>query len=97
MEILRYAKPAAVVLLLAALAVVIVQNREPVQTHFLLITIEMPLILLLALTAGGGFALGLLAPALMRRSRRIWPRPGAASAFETDPAERPDGEQRTPS
>ena len=36
------------------------QNRNPVQAHFLLITVEMPHILLLILTAGLGFTLGLL-------------------------------------
>lgn len=94
MEFTRYAKPAAVVLLLAALVVVIVQNREPVQTHFLLITIEMPLILLLGLTAGIGFAIGLLMPALVRRSQRIWPRPGSASAFAEDSADHHESDKR---
>lgn len=93
MQISRYLKPAAVVLLLAALVVVIVQNREPVQTRFLLITIEMPQILLLGLTAAVGFALGLLAPAL-RRTSRVWPRPGAASSFAEETAEQPESTQR---
>lgn len=43
-----------------ALAAVTLQNSSPVQTHFLLMTVEMPLVLLLPLTAGLGFALGLL-------------------------------------
>jgi len=38
---------------------VIIQNRAPVQTHFLLVTIEVPNILLLLLTAAGVFALDL--------------------------------------
>jgi uncharacterized integral membrane protein len=49
-----------IVVLVCALGAVIVQNRNPVQTHFLLVTVEMPHILLLLLTAGLGFALGLL-------------------------------------
>lgn len=61
----RYVKP-LVLLLVVALLIVIAQNRAPVQTHFQLITIEMPQILLLALTALAGFAVGLLVPALMR-------------------------------
>ena len=85
MELTRYAKPAALLLTVAVLAGVIVQNRAPVQAHFLLITIEMPLILLLALTASLGAAIGLLAPALLRPSRRTWPRPGAASDFMDEP------------
>lgn len=51
----------AILILVCTLAVVVVQNRSPVQAHFLLITVEMPVILLLLLTAGLGFALGLLA------------------------------------
>lgn len=87
MELSRYAKPAALLLTVALLAAVIVQNRAPVQAHFLLITFEMPLILLLALTAGLGATIGLLAPALLRRSRRTWPRPGAASDFMDEPGD----------
>lgn len=94
MELARYAKPAALLLAVALLAAVIVQNRAPVQTHLLLITIEMPLILLLVLTASLGAAIGLLAPALLRRSRRTWPRPGAASDFMDEPGEGPASRQR---
>lgn len=61
-------KLGAIAIIVAALAMVIAQNRAPVQTHFLLITIEMPLILLLALTALGGFVLGVLV-ALLARAR----------------------------
>ncbi|MBE0425701.1 MAG: DUF1049 domain-containing protein [Nitrospirae bacterium] len=46
--------------LVFALGAVIIQNRAPVRTHFLFITLEMPHILLLLLIAGAGFALGLL-------------------------------------
>lgn len=49
-----------ILILVVVLGIVIIQNRAPVQTRFLLITIEMPQILLLLLTAGAGFALGLL-------------------------------------
>jgi uncharacterized integral membrane protein len=62
-------------LLVAALLIVVLQNRAPVQTQFLLVTLEMPHILLLALTALGGFVVGLVAPALWR-GPRVWPRPG---------------------
>jgi uncharacterized integral membrane protein len=68
MKNLNYGKLAAIVVLLAMLVAVIVQNRAPAQIQFLLVTIEMPLILLLALTACGGFALGMLV-ALLTRSR----------------------------
>ncbi len=76
---IRYVKPIALLLLVVALLIVIAQNRAPVQTHFLLITIEMPQILLLALTALAGFAVGLLVPALVR-PKRIWPRRPADSS-----------------
>ena len=49
------------------LGIVLIQNLEPVKVHFLFITIEMPHILLLLLTAAGGFALGLFT-ALLRRA-----------------------------
>ncbi len=48
-----------ILVLVFALGALILQNRSPVQTHFLLATVEMPHILLLLLTAGLGFALGL--------------------------------------
>ncbi len=76
-----FVKPLVIVLLIAALAIVIAQNRAPVQTHFLLITIEMPQILLLALTALGGFVVGMLVPALIR-PKRVWPRPPADSRHD---------------
>ncbi len=47
-------------IIVVLLGVVIIQNTQAVQTKILLITIEMPLILLLLLTATLGFALGLL-------------------------------------
>jgi len=49
-----------ILVLVFTLGAVIVQNRNPVQVHFLLITVEMPHILLLILTAGLGFTLGVL-------------------------------------
>ncbi len=54
-----------ILVLTCLLAVVVIQNRNQVQTHFLFITIEMPHILLLLLTAGVGFVLGFL----VRRSK----------------------------
>jgi uncharacterized integral membrane protein len=58
---MKKVKAIAILILVCALAVVIFQNRGLVQAHFLLITVEMPVILLLLLTASLGFALGLLA------------------------------------
>lgn len=58
----------AILVLAVVLGAVIVQNRNPVQAHFLMITVEMPQILLLLLSAGLGFILGLLV-ALVSSSR----------------------------
>ena len=65
------AKRLAIWVLVSAPGAVVLQNRDPVQTHFLLITVEMPLILLLLLllTAGLGFALGLPAAFFFNSSR----------------------------
>jgi uncharacterized integral membrane protein len=65
---MKTAKLIGILALVLVLGTVIIQNRAPVQTHFLLITVEMPHILLLLLIAGGGFALGLLV-ALFNRSK----------------------------
>jgi uncharacterized integral membrane protein len=51
----------------AALAAVILQNRAPVSIDFLFISCELPLIVLLGLTALAGFIIGLLCAAL------LWP------------------------
>jgi uncharacterized integral membrane protein len=65
---MKTAKLIGILALVLVLGIVIIQNREPVRTHFLLITVEMPHVLLLLLIAGGGFALGLLV-ALFNRSK----------------------------
>ena len=41
-------------------AILVVQNRDPVATHVLFASIQMPLAILLFLTAATGFALGVL-------------------------------------
>ncbi len=51
---MKTAKIIGILVLVIALGIVIIQNREPVRSRFLFITIEMPHILLLLLTAGGG-------------------------------------------
>ncbi len=57
----KNAKWISIVVLVLLLGTLIFQNSAPIQTHFLMITITMPQILLLALVLGGGFCLGLLA------------------------------------
>jgi uncharacterized integral membrane protein len=47
--------------ILAILVVImVIQNREPVATHLLFATVVMPHAVLLFITAGAGFALGVL-------------------------------------
>lgn len=54
---LRIILTIVIVVLLGAL---IIQNHAPVRAQLLFVAVEMPLILLLALTSGLGFILGLL-------------------------------------
>ena len=58
----------AILILTLTLGALLIQNRAPVQTHFLMVTVEMHQILLLLLTTGGGLALGLLV-ALIAKSK----------------------------
>ena len=57
------------VLLLISLGVVllVIQNTAPVQARFLWMTAEIPAIVLLFVTAVGGFVAGLLAAFLIKR------------------------------
>jgi uncharacterized integral membrane protein len=41
-------------------AIIVVQNREPVVTHVLFATVVMPHAILLFITAAAGFALGVI-------------------------------------
>lgn len=54
---MKKAKLIAILVIVCALVVVILQNRSPVQAHFLFIVVEMPVILLLVLTTALGFVL----------------------------------------
>lgn len=49
-----------------ALVLVVVQNTAPVNARFLWLTTEVPVIVLLFLTAAGGFVSGLLAALLAK-------------------------------
>lgn len=46
--------------IILALILLVVQNTSPLQVRFLWFSAEMPAVLLLLLTAVGGFALGIL-------------------------------------
>ena len=50
-------------------AIVVVQNREPVATHLLFATIVMPHAILLFITACVGFSLGVLVRLSVNRKR----------------------------
>jgi uncharacterized integral membrane protein len=56
-----------ILLISLLLILVVVQNTTPVQARFLWLSAEVPAILLLFLTAAGGFALGLLVALLGKR------------------------------
>jgi uncharacterized integral membrane protein len=47
-------------LLAILVAIIVVQNREPVATHVLFATVMMPHAILLFITAAAGFALGVI-------------------------------------
>jgi len=55
-----------VLVLVVALSALVLQNRAAVQVHFLWLTGEMPVVLLLFLTAAGGFVLGVLTSLLLK-------------------------------
>lgn len=48
------------ILIVVLLGALIIQNHAPVRAQLLFVAVEMPLVLLLALTSGLGFILGLL-------------------------------------
>jgi len=53
-------------LLSIILVLVVVQNTDPIQARFLWLTVEVPAIILLFVTAAGGFVSGLLVALLMK-------------------------------
>ncbi len=67
---MKHAKLIAILILTLALGTLVMQNRQPVKTQFLLTTVEMPLIQLLMLTTGGGFCLGLLVALIDKRKSK---------------------------
>lgn len=63
---MRKAKVVSILILGIALMLLIVQNTTPVTGRFLWYSTEVPAILLLFLTAAGGFILGLLVPLILK-------------------------------
>jgi len=56
----KNAKLIAILVLSVLLGIVVLQNTGKVTTKFLFISVEMPQVMLLLITAGAGFCLGLL-------------------------------------
>lgn len=67
---MKRAKVIAAAILAVLLIIVVVQNRQPVVTHILFITITMPRALLLLVSTLVGFALGLIAASYVAKKRR---------------------------
>jgi uncharacterized integral membrane protein len=59
-SVMRNLKLIAASFLAILVAIIVVQNREPVATHLLFATVVMPHAILLFITAAAGFALGVL-------------------------------------
>jgi uncharacterized integral membrane protein len=70
MGIMRKMKLVVVLALCLALVLVVLQNTDTVHVSFLWLKVEMPAILLLFLTAAGGFFSGLLVALLMKGSAK---------------------------
>lgn len=63
-------KLALLVVLSLALVLLVAQNTAPIQARFLWMAVEVPAIVLLFLTAVGGFVAGLLVALLVKRDAR---------------------------
>lgn len=57
---MKRAKLIAILVIAILLGIVVLQNTGTVETKFLFISVRMPQVLLLLVTAGAGFSLGLL-------------------------------------
>lgn len=68
-SVMRNLKLIAASFLAILVAIVVVQNREPVATHVLFATVVMPHAILLFITAAAGFALGVLLTLLLSTRR----------------------------
>lgn len=63
-------KTIVIMLLTLGIALLALQNQQPVETYFLFFTFEMPQVVLLFLTASAGFSVGLLVALRVGRRRR---------------------------
>lgn len=70
---MKKAKLVLLVTLSLALVLLVAQNTDPVHARFLWFTAEVPAIVLLFLTAVGGFVSGLLVALLVKTGARTKP------------------------
>lgn len=75
---MKRVKLAILVAIGLALMLLVVQNTAPVQARFLWMAAEIPAVVLLFLTAAGGFVAGLLVAMLVKRGSKT--KPGSDTA-----------------
>lgn len=68
---MKTVKLVLLLVLAAALALVVFQNTAPVRMRFLWLTGEVPAVLLLFLTAAGGFIMGLIVALLVKSGVKV--------------------------
>lgn len=66
-ELVKTTKLVLLVIIAVALVVLVLQNTNPVQARFLWMVAEVPAIVLLFLTALGGFVAGVIVAMLVKR------------------------------
>jgi|SRR5271165_1501994 len=69
-DFMRNLKLIAASILAILVAIIVVQNREPVATHLLFANVVMPHAILLFITAAAGFALGVLLTLSLNAKRK---------------------------
>ena len=69
-EFMRNLKIITASILTILVAIIVVQNREPVATHLLFATVVMPHAVLLFITAAAGLTLGLLIALSVNKKRK---------------------------
>lgn len=67
---MKKVKLGLILIISLGLVLLVVQNTTPVPARFLWFTAEIPAILLLFLTAAGGFVLGMLVTLLVQRHKK---------------------------
>jgi uncharacterized integral membrane protein len=86
-DFMRNLKLISASLLAVLVAIIVVQNRDPVGTHILFWTVSMPLAILLFITSAAGFALGVLLTLSLnsRRNEDRWGRPENRFSCQNNP------------